>query len=99
MVSTYIWVDTIAPSDGVRKVCCPDGYRVAAGDGVCGLSLHAVSAHDIVAGHALLKGANSVLLNEIGESITYRTVEQMATVSQRCFGAAPAVCEQLVGRD
>ncbi|AVB12489.1 hypothetical protein BKM19_001775 [Pseudomonas amygdali pv. morsprunorum] len=27
MVSTYIWVDTIASSDGVRKVCCPDGYR------------------------------------------------------------------------
>ncbi|RYF48425.1 MAG: hypothetical protein EOO38_10145, partial [Cytophagaceae bacterium] len=26
MVSTYIWVDTIASSDGVRKVCCPDGY-------------------------------------------------------------------------
>ena len=28
MVSTYIWVDTIASSDGVRKVCCPDGYLV-----------------------------------------------------------------------
>ncbi|QOI04503.1 hypothetical protein D5S10_11835 [Pseudomonas savastanoi] len=27
MVSTYIWVDTIASSDGVRKVCCPDGYE------------------------------------------------------------------------
>ena len=27
MVSTYIWVDTIASSDGVRKVCCPDGYK------------------------------------------------------------------------
>lgn len=27
MVSTYIWVDTIASSDGVRKVCCPDGYQ------------------------------------------------------------------------
>ncbi|PIO95218.1 hypothetical protein CBI55_07000 [Pseudomonas syringae] len=30
MVSTYIWVDTIAPSDGVRKVCCPDGYSAVA---------------------------------------------------------------------
>ncbi|MGA9220068.1 MAG: hypothetical protein WBZ57_02625 [Pseudomonas graminis] len=28
MVSTYIWVDTIASSDGVRKVCCPDGYAL-----------------------------------------------------------------------
>ncbi|MBV1809899.1 hypothetical protein [Pseudomonas viridiflava] len=26
-MSTYIWVDTIASSDGVRKVCCPDGYE------------------------------------------------------------------------
>ncbi|NAS64932.1 hypothetical protein CVE34_01210 [Pseudomonas syringae pv. actinidiae] len=32
MVSTYIWVDTIASSDGVRKVCCPDGYRRACYD-------------------------------------------------------------------
>ena len=30
MGSTYIWVDTIASSDGVRKVCCPDGYRATA---------------------------------------------------------------------
>lgn len=33
MVSTYIWVDTIASSDGVRKVCCPDGYGISYGGG------------------------------------------------------------------
>ncbi|MHC8366932.1 hypothetical protein ACYZT9_14055 [Pseudomonas sp. ZT5P21] len=30
--------------------------KVAAGEGVCGVSLCQVSAHDIVAGHALLRG-------------------------------------------
>ncbi|CZT27363.1 hypothetical protein PCPL58_0907 [Pseudomonas cerasi] len=38
MVSTYIWVDTIASSDGVRKVCCPDGYEKMAADVIHALS-------------------------------------------------------------
>lgn len=37
--------------------------RVAAGDGVAGVSLVPISAHDVVAGHALIKGAGGVLLN------------------------------------
>ena len=35
--------------------------KVAAGDVVCGVSLYPVSAHDVVAGHALLRGAGGVL--------------------------------------
>jgi myo-inositol-1(or 4)-monophosphatase len=73
--------------------------RVAAGDGVCGVSLYSVSAHDVVAGHALLRGANGVLVDERGQIITYETDVRMARVSNRCFGGAPAACKQLLHRD
>jgi myo-inositol-1(or 4)-monophosphatase len=54
-----------------RELCAPGPFhampsiayrlaRVAAGDGICGLSLHPVSAHDVVAGHALLIGTGGV---------------------------------------
>lgn len=54
-----------------KELCAPAGFypmpsiayllaKVAAGDGVCGLSLYPVSAHDVVAGHALLIGASGV---------------------------------------
>jgi fructose-1,6-bisphosphatase/inositol monophosphatase family enzyme len=43
--------------------------KVAAGDGVCGISLYPVSAHDVVAGHALLMGAKGMLVDEVGEPI------------------------------
>jgi myo-inositol-1(or 4)-monophosphatase len=50
-----------------RELCAPGTFhamasiayrlaRVAAGDGTCGISLYPVSAHDVVAGHALLRG-------------------------------------------
>ena len=72
--------------------------RVAAGDGVCGVSLYAVSAHDVVAGHALLIGARGVLLDENGDPIRYATEVNMATVSQRCFGGSPSACHELTTR-
>jgi myo-inositol-1(or 4)-monophosphatase len=73
--------------------------RVASGDAVCGISLYPVSAHDVVAGHALLIGAKGVLVNEYGASISYETEAEMLTVSQRCFGGASGVCLELVSRD
>lgn len=73
--------------------------RVAAGDGVCGVSLYAVSAHDVVAGHALLRGVGGVLLDENGVTICYATEANMATVSQRCFGGSPSVCHELTTRE
>lgn len=73
--------------------------RVAAGDGDEGVSLVPVSAHDLVAGHALLIGAGGVLLDQDGMSITYSTDECMKIVSQRCFGGSPAGCNALVCRD
>lgn len=73
--------------------------RAAAGDGVCGVSLYPVSAHDVVAGHALLIGANGVLVDEHGNPIRYQTEAEMLQVSHRCFGGAPSVCADLAARD
>lgn len=72
--------------------------RVAAGNGVCGVSLYPVSAHDIVAGHALIIGANGVLVNEQGAPIRFQTEAEMHRVSNRCFGGAPRACADLVRR-
>ncbi|ENL6833781.1 inositol monophosphatase [Pseudomonas aeruginosa] len=72
--------------------------RVAAGDGVCAVSLYPLSAHDVVAGHALLRATGGVLLDQKGQPITYRTEANMATVSQRCFGGAPTACSSLMQR-
>jgi myo-inositol-1(or 4)-monophosphatase len=58
-----------------------------------------VSAHDVVAGHALLIGAKGVLLDESGYTIQYRTELEMLKVCQRCFGGAPNACSELVSRD
>lgn len=73
--------------------------KVAAGDGVCGVSLYPVSAHDVVAGHALLRGAGGVLLDERGQTITYVTEATMQTVSRRCFGGSMPACRTLVARE
>ena len=93
-----------------RELCAPADFypmpsiayrlaRVAAGDAVCGLSLYSVSAHDVVAGHALLIGAQGILINEAGMPIQYQTEAEMAKVCQRCFGGAPTACLELVGRE
>lgn len=93
-----------------QELCAPGDFypmpsiayrlaKVAAGDGVCGVSLYSVSAHDVVAGHALLIGANGVLVDEGGNPIRYQTEAEMLQVSQRCFGGAPAACAELVARD
>lgn len=72
--------------------------RVAAGDGVCGVSLWPVSAHDVVAGHALLRLSAGVLLDELGNPLRYVTAANLAIVSQRCFGGAPSACLELCDR-
>ncbi|MFJ2426740.1 inositol monophosphatase family protein [Pseudomonas sp. NPDC087804] len=73
--------------------------KVAAGDGVCGISLYPVSAHDVVAGHALLIGAKGVLIGADGTPIQYTTEATMAKVSGRVFGGAPDACSELNKRD
>lgn len=77
-------------------------YRLAAaaaGDAVAAISLVPTSAHDVVAGHAILLGAGGVLIDERGEAIAYDSIERLETTSKRCFGGAPAACRDLVMRD
>lgn len=110
--SSHVMVSAAAiiKPDINRELCTPSSFvampsiayrlaKVAAGDGVCGVSLYAVSAHDVVAGHALLRGAGGILLNENGESICYVTEANMQTVSRRCFGGSEIACQTLVARD
>ncbi|WP_062390149.1 inositol monophosphatase family protein [Pseudomonas abietaniphila] len=73
--------------------------RVAAGDGVCAVSLYPVSAHDVVAGHALLQGAKGVLVGQDGAPIRYTTEGLKRPVSGRVFGGAPRACTDLARRD
>lgn len=92
------------------ELCAPAGFipmpsvayrlaRVAAGDAVACASLVPVSAHDVVGGHALLIGAQGVLLNQDGNSVFYDSTAQLLKVSERCFGGAPEACRELARRD
>ena len=45
--------------------------RVAAGDGVAAVSLNFPEGLDYAGGHALLRGAGGVLLDETGRDVTY----------------------------
>lgn len=69
--------------------------RTAAGDGVCGVSLAGLGAHDVTGAHALLRGAKGVLLDERGDLLSYADLE---SVSYRCFGGAPGPCAELATR-
>lgn len=93
-----------------RELCAPADFypmpsiayrlaKVAAGDGVCAISLYPVSAHDVVAGHALLIGAKGILMDETGKRITYATEANMLRASQRCFGGASSACVELARRN
>ena len=72
---------------------------VAAGDAIAGISLVPTSAHDVVAGHAILTGAGGILIDEKGDSVTYDVKAGFAITSKRCFGGAVAACHELVLRD
>ncbi|MGH1449555.1 MAG: inositol monophosphatase family protein [Pseudomonadaceae bacterium] len=70
--------------------------RAAAGDGVCGVSLAGLGAHDVAGAHALLRGAKGVLLDEHGDLLSYADLD---SVCYYCFGGAPSVCEELAARN
>ena len=70
--------------------------RVAAGDGVAAVSLGAPGGIDYAAGHALLRGAGGVLLDEAGREVTY-SPDGMSHV-RRCFGGAPGAARELAAR-
>lgn len=71
--------------------------RVAVGDGVAAVSLNSPCGRDYAAGHALLRGAGGVLLDETAREVTY-TVEGCSS-THRCFGGAPLPAHELVARD
>ncbi|ONM45297.1 hypothetical protein BXT89_03720 [Halopseudomonas pachastrellae] len=72
---------------------------VAAGDAVAGVSLVTTAAHDVLAGHAILRGAGGVLLDQDGQEITYGSRSALAVTSRRCFGGALDACRELANRD
>ena len=67
--------------------------RVAAGDSVAAISIHAVNEYDIAAGAALIRAAGGVLLDAQGREIVL-TGAAGAAVSG-CFGGAPEAVEAL----
>ncbi len=70
--------------------------RVAAGDGIAGVSLYPVSPHDVVAGHALLKAAGGDLLDQDGRPIRYDDLDK--PLCQSCFGGNLAASQRLASR-
>ena len=55
-----------------------------------------LSAHDIVAGHALLIGAKGALVGDDGSPVQYATEYSMSHFSRRVFGGAPRACADLL---
>ncbi|WP_152091426.1 inositol monophosphatase family protein [Pseudomonas aeruginosa] len=72
--------------------------RVAAGDGIAAVSLYAVSPHDVVAGHALLRACGGGLWNEQGQAVGYATPTAFNQPVRFCFGGTEAACRELVAR-
>ncbi|WPB86105.1 inositol monophosphatase family protein [Sediminicoccus rosea] len=71
--------------------------RVAAGDAAAAASVIPTSGWDYAAGHALLRGAGGVLLNEAGRPVTYGEAGESA--ARRCFGGAAGIARELSNRD
>ena len=70
--------------------------RVAVGDGVAAVSTSYPCGLDYAAGHALLRGAGGVLLDESGQEVTYGGYGESSVGS--CFGGAPKAARALVER-
>jgi ADP-ribosylglycohydrolase len=71
--------------------------RVAAGDGVAAVSLNYPCGWDYAAGHALIRGAGGVLVDQAGHEVTY-TVGGVSN-TEFCFGGAPRAVRDLAQRD
>lgn len=71
--------------------------RVAAGDGVAAVSLNNPCGWDYAAGHALLRGAGGLLIDESGAGIRY-SVRGDSSV-EWCFGGSPAAVQDLRQRN
>ena len=91
------YLTCVAPA---RFVSLPSiAYRlalVATGDYAATVSLNHLSAWDYAAGHALLRGAGGVLVDETGAEITY--ADDGRGMSRRVFGGCRGVVDALVHR-
>jgi len=92
------WSVAVAPA---RYIAMPSiAYRmarIAAGDGVATVSLHAVNEYDIAAGMALIAAANGVVLDAEGRDVVLQG-NAAARVSG-VFAGAPQAARQLVKAD
>ena len=70
--------------------------RVAVGDGVAAVSLNSPEGLDYAGGHALLRGAGGVLLDETGREVIYS--REGASHVAGCFGGAPKAARTLAMR-
>jgi fructose-1,6-bisphosphatase/inositol monophosphatase family enzyme len=71
--------------------------RAAAGDGVAAVSLNGPCGWDYAAGHALLRGAGGVLLDEAGRDVVY-TINGTSH-ARFSFGGGPQAARDLVARN
>jgi ADP-ribosylglycohydrolase len=69
----------------------------AAGEAVAAVSINGPLGWDYAAGHALVRGAGGILLNQRGEPITYTRDGQ--SYASRCFGGNAEVVRQLWAQD
>jgi len=67
--------------------------RVAAGDGVAAVSLNGPVSWDYAGGHALMRGAGGVLVDQQGENVSYSSDGRSST--QRCFGGSLKIVQDL----
>lgn len=75
-------------------------YRLAlaaAGDCEAAISWHWPGDWDYGAGHALIRGAGGIFVNEEGREVTY--AEDGASKVNRCFAGEPGIVRDLVKRD
>jgi len=75
-------------------------YRLAlaaVGDGAAGVSWHSPGDWDYAGGHALLRGAGGIFVDDRGQEVTY-AADGSSKVKQ-CFGGEPGIVRDLVQRN
>ena len=75
-------------------------YRLAlaaAGDGEAAVSWHNPGDWDYAAGHALIRGAGGIFINDSGDEVTYD--EDGVSKVTRCFGGEPLITRDLSKRN
>ena len=84
-----------------RYAACPSiAYRLAlaaAGEAVAAVAINGPLGWDYAGGHALVRGAGGILLNQRGDPVIYTRDGQ--SYASRCFGGNAAVVQTLWDRD